>query len=97
MINDSKVSPDNVVIKFKLSELKQISQVHVEIVESLICMGGEAKYSSIREQNDIHSSNMSKRSKFLEELGLVDRLPDEGEAGKSLKMNDEKYDVIGKD
>ena len=97
MINDSKVSSDNVVVNLKLSELKEISQVHVEIIESLICMGGEAKYSSIREDNDIHSSNMSKRSKFLEELGLVDRLPDEGEAGKSLKMNDQKYDVIDQD
>ena len=90
MIDDA-VSPDEILMKIKLSNLKQISQVHIEIIESVVTMGGEAKYQQIRDDCDVHSSNLSKRAKFLEELGICKRVPDEGEAGKSLRVNPDNY------
>lgn len=87
------VDNDNIELTIGLDILENLRATHIEVLSAVCRLGGKSKYKDVYNILNVANSNMSTRAKHLEELGLVERLSDEGEAGKSLKVPDKFYSI----
>lgn len=87
------IDVEDIEIQVGLETLEKLRATHIEVLSAVCRLGGKSKYKDVYNILDVANSNMSTRAKHLEELGLVERLPDEGEAGKSLNVPDKYYSI----
>lgn len=84
---------ENIELNIGLETLENLRATHIEVLSAVCRLGGKSKYKDVYNILNVANSNMSTRAKHLEELGLVERLSDDGEAGKSLNVPDKFYTI----